>query len=60
MTAETENPMRLAGLVGIAGIVILATDCGGNSPTRPSEPPATRVEVAGPVALLTVASTSYK
>lgn len=52
--------MRLAGLVGIAGIVILATDCGGNSPTRPSEPPATRVEVAGPVALLTVASTSYK
>jgi hypothetical protein len=51
--------MRSVRLLGVIGLVILATECGGDSPTRPSEPPATRVEVAGPVALLTSTSTSY-
>jgi len=51
--------MRPARMVGVIGLVILTTECGGRSPTQPSEPPAMRVEVVGPVAVFTSTSTNY-
>lgn len=51
--------MRSVRVLVVIGIVILAADCGGTSPTRPSDAGVLRVEVAGPVALLTSTSTSY-
>ena len=60
LTTDKESIMRPVRVLGVIGLVILATDCGSDSPTRPSEPPAIRVEVSGPVALLTSTSTSYK
>ena len=51
--------MRPIQVLGVIGLLILPAACGGESPTRPTEPSITRVEITGAAALLTGTATNY-